>query len=57
MATHARDVLLVGPAGETAAIGQTLANDGWRVIQAGAVPDAIECARRDQPSAIVFTAP
>lgn len=54
MATHARDVLLVGPAGETAAIGQTLANDGWRVIQAGAVPDAIECARRDQPSAIVF---
>ena len=54
MVTHDRHVLLVGPNGETASIEQTLGNDGWQVIQAGAVADAMECAKRDPPSAVVF---
>ena len=54
MATHAHHVLLVGPTDETAAVGQTLGNDGWQVTRAGAVADAMECAKRAQPSAVVF---
>jgi hypothetical protein len=52
--THARQVLLVEPSGETAAVEQTLGNDGWQVIRAGAVADAMDRAKRDQPSAVVF---
>ena len=54
MVTHARQVLLVEPSGETAAVEQTLGNDGWQVIRAGAVADAMDRAKRDQPSAVVF---
>ena len=54
MATPAHPVLLVEPNGETAAVEQTLGNDGWQVIRAGAVKEAIEHAKRDQPSAVVF---
>ena len=54
MATSAHHVLLVGPPDETAALEQTLGNDGWQVIRAGGVADAMECAKREQPSAVVF---
>ena len=54
MATHSHHVLLVGSNGETAALEQTLGSDGWQVIRADAVADAMECAKRVQPSAVVF---
>lgn len=54
MATHSHHVLLVGSNGETAALEQTLGHDGWQVIRADAVADAMECAKRVQPSAVVF---
>ena len=54
MVTRAQHVLLVGPDVGTAAIGQTLGNDGWQVVQAAGVTDAMERAKRDLPSAVVF---
>ena len=33
---------------------QTLGNDGWQVLRADAVAEAMECAKRAQPSAVVF---
>ena len=54
MATPAHPVLLVGANDETATVEQTLGSDGWHVIHAGAVAEAIEHAKRDQPSAVVF---
>jgi hypothetical protein len=57
VATHAPHVLLVGSSDETAALEQTLGSDGWPVTRAGAVADAMECAKRVQPSAVVFRGP
>lgn len=54
MGTHANQVLLVEPAGETPAVEQALGNAGWQVTRAGAVADAMGHAKRDQPSAVVF---
>ena len=54
MVNRAHHVLLVGSGGETAALEQTLGNDGWQVTQAGAVGEAMERAKRDLPSAVVF---
>ena len=54
MATHGPHVLLVGSQGETAALGETLGNAGWQVIQASATAEAMGRAKRDPPSAVVF---
>ena len=54
MDTPGHHVLLVGSDGETASLGETLGNAGWQVIQAGAVAEAMEHARRDPPSAVIF---
>ena len=54
MTAHAHHVLLVEPNAETATVEQALGNAGWQVIRAGAVADAMERAKRDQPSAVVF---
>jgi GAF domain-containing protein len=51
--THVRSVVLVDPDGESAAVEQTLRSDGWHVIRAGTVADAMERAKRDQPSALI----
>jgi GAF domain-containing protein len=51
---HARPVLLVEPTGETPALQQVLGNDGWQVIRAEGMADAMERAKHDQPSAVVF---
>ena len=54
MVTSARQVVLVEPNGETSTVEHVLSNDGWHVIRAGAVADAMDRAKRDQPSAVVF---
>ena len=54
MATPAQPVLVVGPSDQTASVEQTLGTDGWQVIQADGVTDAMECAKREQPSAVIF---
>ena len=54
MVTHTNLVLLVEPNGAAGTLDQTLGDAGWRVIRAGPVGEAMECAKRDQPSAIVF---
>ncbi len=54
MVTGTQIVLLVEPDADAAGLERTLADDGWRVIRAGAVAEAMECAKRDQPSAIVL---
>lgn len=54
MTTPARNALVVGPPAETDALVQTLGRDGWQVIRADAVADAVERAKREQPSALVF---
>ena len=54
MVTQARHVVLVEPNGETAALEQILGKDGWQVIRAGAVAEAMDRAKRDQPSVLVF---
>ncbi len=54
MDTHARHVVLVEPKGETPGVEHLLSSDGWHVIRAEAVADAMERAKRDQPSAVVF---
>lgn len=53
MTTTAHNVLLVETNGENPATEQALANEGWHVIRAGR-GDAIEHAKRDQPSALIF---
>lgn len=54
MVTHPRHVVLVDPNGDTPAVEQVLVSDGWQVLRAGTVPDALERAKRDQPSAMIF---
>jgi hypothetical protein len=54
VATHAHHVLLVGSQGELTALEQMLVNDGWQVIQSRTVVEALERAKRDLPSAMVF---
>jgi hypothetical protein len=51
--THTHPILLVEPTGETP-VERMLGNDGWQVIRAGAAADAMERAKHDQPSAVVF---
>jgi GAF domain-containing protein len=46
-------VLLVEPNPDASTLEQTLGDAGWRVIR-GAVTEAMERAKRDQPSAILF---
>ena len=53
MITHTHQVLLVEPNGGTP-VEQMLGKDGWQVIRASAVADAMERAKHDQPSAVVF---
>ena len=53
MALNTPLVLLVEPPGHTAVLEQTLSDGPWRVIRAAAVTEAMERARREQPSAIV----
>ena len=54
MSTDSQLVLLVESNGDASALERTLGDDRWRVIRTGAVTEAMECAKRDQPSAIVF---
>ena len=54
MATDIPHVLLVEPHDDARTLERTLSDDSWRVIRVGAVAEAMERARRDQPSAIVF---
>jgi GAF domain-containing protein len=51
--TATRVVLLVEPDAADGGLEQTLSGDGWRVIRAGAVAEAMDRAKREQPSAIV----
>ena len=53
MVTHTNLVLLVEPHDEAGTLEQRLGDAGWRVIR-GAVAEAMERAKRDQPSAILF---
>lgn len=53
MATGTQSVLLVEPAAGDGGLEQTLGGDGWRVIRAATVAEAIDHAKREQPSAIV----
>jgi hypothetical protein len=52
--TDTQPVLLVEPNDDAGALERTLGDDGRRVIRAGAVAEAMQRAKRDQPSAIVF---
>ena len=54
MVTHAHHVLLVGSQDELAALEQMLVDDGWQVMQARTVAEALERAKRDLPGAVVF---
>ena len=54
MSNQARHIVLVEPDGESAATDQVLGHDGWQVTRTAAVADAMERAKREQPSAIVF---
>jgi hypothetical protein len=47
-------VLLVEPNAAAGALEQTLGDDGRRVIRSGTVAEAMERAKREQPSAIVY---
>jgi hypothetical protein len=47
-------VLLVGPQTDSQPLERTLTDDKWRVIRAGDLPEAMDRARRDRPSAILF---
>jgi hypothetical protein len=52
--TGTHPVLLVGPNDDAGALERTLDNDHRRVIRAGAVAEAMERAKSEQPSAIVY---
>ena len=54
MVTHAHHVVLVGSQDELTGLEQTLVDEGWRVMQARTVGEALERARRDLPGAVVF---
>jgi hypothetical protein len=54
VAAHPQPLLLVEPNGTASALERTLSDAGWRVTRAGAVAEAVDRARRDQPSGIVF---
>jgi hypothetical protein len=47
-------VLLVEPPDAASTLEKTLRDEGWRAVRAGAVADAMERAKREQPSAIVY---
>jgi hypothetical protein len=51
--THPHQVLLVEPNGETA-VEQMLGKDGCQVIRARTVAEAMESAKHDHPSAVLF---
>lgn len=54
MATDAPLVLLCAQSETAGTLEQTLKDGGWRVIGTGAVADAMERAKREKPSAIVY---
>lgn len=54
MATDTHPVLLVERNDGAGALERTLGDDGRRVIRARAVAEAMDRARQDQPSAVVF---
>ena len=54
MTSNTQDLLLVDPHDAASTLERTLADDHWRVIRAGAVAEAMDRAKREQPSAIVF---
>jgi hypothetical protein len=47
-------VLLVEPQDVANGLERTLSEEGWRVISARATTEALDCSKREQPSAIVF---
>lgn len=47
-------MLLVEPNSDTSTLERTLADGGWKVVRDGTVADAMDHAKRDQPTAIVF---
>lgn len=54
MVADAPLVLLVELADAASTLEKTLRDEGWRAVRAGAVADAMERAKREQPSAIVY---
>ena len=54
MSSNTQPVLLVEPRDAASALEPTLADDRQRVIRAGNVAEAMDRAKREQPSAIVF---
>lgn len=52
--SHTQPVLLVEQKDGAGVLERTLGDDGRRVIRARAVAEAMDRARRDQPSAVVF---
>ena len=54
MITDSHLVLVVNAKSEADALERALGDPRWRVSHVGAVPEAMERAKRDQPSAIVF---
>jgi hypothetical protein len=52
--TPAHQVLLVGSQGELTVLDEMLVSDGWQVMPAPTVAEALERAKRDLPSAVVF---
>jgi hypothetical protein len=54
--TDTQLLLLVQAHDEASTLERTLSDDRWRVIRAGAVAEAMERAKRDQPSAMVCRA-
>ena len=54
MITDTHLVLLVDANDDGGALEQALGHPRWRVVRVGAVPEAMERAKRDQPNAIVF---
>jgi GAF domain-containing protein len=52
--THTHPLLLVEPNDRISTLQQTLADGGWKIVRGGTAAEAMERAKRDQPSAIVF---
>jgi GAF domain-containing protein len=52
--THTHSLLLVEPNNNASTLERTLTDGGWKVVRGGDVAEAMDCAKRDQPSAIVF---
>jgi hypothetical protein len=50
-------VLLVEPDADGGGLERTLGDDGWQVIRAGAAAEAMDRAKRAQPSAVVVRGP